>query len=132
MSFLLDTDTCSAAMRGHRGINNRLIQYGGRVHMSAVTLGELYVWALRIKAPPKRMHELLDLLAVVQILPVDELAGRRFGELRAWQSDRGLIGPDFDSLHASVALVHNLTLVTHNTSDYKNVPGLALADWLVP
>jgi tRNA(fMet)-specific endonuclease VapC len=33
---------------------------------------------------------------------------------------------------ASVALVHDLTLVTHNTKDYLNVPGLRLADWLTP
>jgi predicted nucleic acid-binding protein len=33
---------------------------------------------------------------------------------------------------ASAALVHNLTLVTHNTSDYQNIPGLHLDDWLKP
>src|SRR5262245_41590950 len=31
-----------------------------------------------------------------------------------------------------VALVHNLTLVTHNTADYQNVPGSSLDDWLIP
>jgi tRNA(fMet)-specific endonuclease VapC len=33
---------------------------------------------------------------------------------------------------ASVALVHDLTLVTHNTADYQNIPGLRLDDWLIP
>jgi tRNA(fMet)-specific endonuclease VapC len=33
---------------------------------------------------------------------------------------------------ASVALVHDLTLVTHNTSDFQNVPNLRLEDWIVP
>src|SRR5437667_137594 len=37
-----------------------------------------------------------------------------------------------DQLIASVALVHNLTLVTHNKADYQNVPGLRLVDWLIP
>jgi tRNA(fMet)-specific endonuclease VapC len=37
-----------------------------------------------------------------------------------------------DLLIASVALAHNLTLVTHNTADYRNVPGLRLDDWLIP
>ena len=31
---------------------------------------------------------------------------------------------------AAVALVHKLTLVTHNTADYQNVSGLRLDDWL--
>ena len=33
---------------------------------------------------------------------------------------------------AGVALVHNLTLVTHKTADYQHVPGLRLNDWLTP
>ena len=37
-----------------------------------------------------------------------------------------------DLMIASVALVHNLTLVTHNTADYRHVPGLQLDDSLVP
>ncbi len=32
---------------------------------------------------------------------------------------------------ASVALVYDLTLVTHNTADFRNVPDLRLEDWLV-
>jgi len=37
-----------------------------------------------------------------------------------------------DLLIAATALVHDLTLVTHNTQDFMNVPGLGLADWTVP
>jgi tRNA(fMet)-specific endonuclease VapC len=33
---------------------------------------------------------------------------------------------------ASVALVHDLTLVTHNVSDFKNIPDLHVVDWLKP
>ena len=35
-------------------------------------------------------------------------------------------------LHASVVLAHGLTLVTHNVSDYANIPGLTVDDWLTP
>jgi tRNA(fMet)-specific endonuclease VapC len=31
---------------------------------------------------------------------------------------------------ASVALVHDLTLVTHNTADFQQIPNLRLEDWL--
>jgi len=31
---------------------------------------------------------------------------------------------------AAVALVHDLTLVTHNTADFRPIPGLRLEDWL--
>jgi len=33
---------------------------------------------------------------------------------------------------AATALLHNLTLVTHNSQDFLNIPGLRMADWLSP
>lgn len=33
---------------------------------------------------------------------------------------------------ASVAITHDLTLVTHNTADFANIPDLRLDDWLIP
>jgi predicted nucleic acid-binding protein len=132
VSFLLDTDICSAYLKGNGPVTNRFVQYGGRLNISTVTLGELLVWALRAKASPGRLQQLDDLLKGVLVLPVDEAIARRFGEVRAWQLDRGLATPDLDLLNASVALAHGLTLATHNTRDYANVPGLTLVDWLAP
>ena len=132
MSFLLDTDICSAQMKAHARVHSRFIQYGGRLHISAVTLGELFAWVGRAKASPRRSQTLHDLLKEVHVLPIDETVARKFGEVRAWQLDRGLGTPDLDLLNAAVALAHGLTMVTHNTADYANVPGLILADWLVP
>ena len=35
-----------------------------------------------------------------------------------------------DLMIGSVALLHDFTLVTHNTVDFRNIPGLRLEDWL--
>ncbi len=35
-----------------------------------------------------------------------------------------------DLMIAFVALVHDLTLVTQTTADFRHVPGLLLEDWL--
>jgi tRNA(fMet)-specific endonuclease VapC len=132
VSFLLDTDICSASMRGNALIYNRFLQYSGRLHISAVTLGELYVWALRAQASPKRMQALLQLLNDVHVLPVDDTVARKFGEVRAWQLDHGLGSPELDLFNGAVALVHNFAMVTHNGQDYANIPGLNIDDWLAP
>jgi tRNA(fMet)-specific endonuclease VapC len=132
VSFLLDTDICSAYMKGNNAINSRFIQYGGRLHISTVTLGELWAWVGRAKASPRRLRTLLGLLKEVQVLPVDESVAHKFGEVRTWQLDHGLSTPDLDFLNAVTSFVHGFTLVTHNTSDYQNVPALALDDWLAP
>jgi predicted nucleic acid-binding protein len=46
------------------------------------------------------------------------------GELHAWAHCTA------DLMIASVALVHDLTLVTHNTKDFRHIPGLRLEDWI--
>lgn len=132
MSFLLDTDTCSGHLKGNPQVTNRLLQYTGGLHISVVTLGELYTWTLRAKASPKRVQDLLTFLNDVHVLDVTPDEARRFGEIRAGLLDRGLPAPGMDLLIAATALVYGLTLVTHNTSDYVAVPGLSLVDWMVP
>lgn len=132
MSFLLDTDTCSAYFKGNHQVGNRVVQYGGRLHVSTVVVGELYTWALRAKAPPGRLIKLVGFLKDVTVLDVDQAVAYKFGAIRAALFDAGLPNPDMDLLNAATALVHGLTIVTHNTQDYTNVPRLNLADWLNP
>lgn len=132
MSFLIDTDTCSAHLKQKGSVTSRFLQYSGRLNVSAITVGELYTWALRANAPPQRLQSLLDLLSDVTVLDVTEVVGRRFGELRAGLFDAGTPAPEMDLLIAATALEHNLTLVTHNVQDFANLPGLTLEDWLTP
>ena len=132
VSFLVDTDICSAYMKGDRHVWQRFMQYRGQLHVSAITVGELFTWALRAKAPPKRLQTLLDLLNDVTVLDVTLDVGRKFGEVRAALLDAGLGTPEMDLLIAATALVHNLTLVTHNVQDFTHIPGLAIQDWLHP
>jgi len=132
VSFLLDADVCSAYLKGNNAVANRFIQYGGRLHLSAVSLGELYTWALRANAAPSRLQNVVSMLSLVRLLDVSQDIARRFGEVDAYLLDRGLVVPDIDLLNGAVALFHNLTMVTHNVSDYASIPGLTLDDWLAP
>ncbi len=79
-----------------------------------------------------RLQTLLGLLKQVRVVPVAEDVARKFGEVRAWQLDRGLASPDLDFINGVTALAHALTLVTHNVADYANIPGLTVVDWMVP
>jgi tRNA(fMet)-specific endonuclease VapC len=132
MSFLVDTDTCSANLKGNSRVKNRFLQYTGGIYIPTVTLGELYTWALRASASPKRLQSLLEFLTDVTVLDLTQDVAQKFGEVRAGLFDRGLPVPALDLLIAATALVHNFTLVTHNTQDFINVPGLRLMDWTLP
>jgi len=132
VSYLLDTDICSAFIKGDRQVWPKMMQYSGQLHVSAITAAELFTWVLRAKASAARQQAVLDFFNDVTFLDVDRDVSRKFGEIRASQLDQGQFTPEMDLLIASTALVHGLTLVTHNTQDFTNVPGLTLEDWLTP
>jgi tRNA(fMet)-specific endonuclease VapC len=131
MSFLIDTDICSAHLRGDRSVFSKFVQYTGRLHVSTITAGELYSWVLRSKAPPDRLQLLQRFLLGVTLLPIDHEAAYRFGVLRAGLLDRGQPRMNTDLFIAATALVHGLTLVTHNARHFQIVPDLSLEDGLV-
>ena len=132
MSFLLDTDIASAYLKNHPRVATRVMLHYGRLHVSAVTVGELLVWAGRAKAPPSRLQGVLDLVSVCQVLDVDYAVAETFGRIRADLLDRGRTVGVPDLFNAAVALAHNLTVVTHNVADYQDVPGLSVVDWMIP
>lgn len=132
MSFLVDTDTCSAYDKGHSLVYNRFNQYGGKLYISAITLGELTIWTCRAGAPAKRVQGLQNLLKLVTPLDVTADIARKFGEIQAALMDAGQKAPEMDLLIAATALVHGHTVVTHNVADYANVPVLTVVDWMVP
>jgi tRNA(fMet)-specific endonuclease VapC len=132
LSFLIDTDVCSAHLRQSPAVTSKFLHYTGRLHISALTVGELYTWASRAGASPQRLQSLLDLLDDATVLDVSETVGQKFGEVRAGLLDVGKPAPSVDLFIAATALVHDLTLVTHNVRDFLNVPGLRIDDWLAP
>jgi tRNA(fMet)-specific endonuclease VapC len=133
MTHLLDTNICSAYLRGRSGLSHRFIQYGGGLAISAISLGELYAWAFRRSRPDPVLAALSsDLLPNVTTLDFDAICARQFGETRAAMLAIGAVVNPVDLMIGSTALVHDLTLVTHNVKDFESIPGLRVADWLAP
>ena len=132
MTFLLDTDTCSAHMRRPAQLAHRFIQHIGQLAISSVTLAELYAGAYKHSQVNRLLSLIADLLQEVQVIDFDSACAHTFGQVRGTMWPHGFSFPTADLMIASTALVHNLTLVTHNTKDYQNIPGLRLDDWLTP
>jgi tRNA(fMet)-specific endonuclease VapC len=131
--FLLDTDICSAYLKRRRGITHRFIQHSGRLHTTAVVLGELYTWAHRRTDPTPTIQAIeTELLPQVGVLNFDISCAAEFGRLRAALMKQGRPVDAVDLQIAATALTHDLTLVTHNQKDYLNIPDLRVEDWLHP
>ncbi len=73
-----------------------------------------------------------DLLQEVDVIDFDRVCAERFGQVRGTLLRQGISVPTADLMIASAALVHNLTPVTHNTTDFRNIPALRREDWLTP
>lgn len=132
MTHLLDTNICSAHMRRPGGLAHRFFQYAGGIAISAVALAELYSGAYKHSNPSRLLALIADLLEEVKVLDFDSLCAKQFGKVQGSLLQQGLAVAETDLMIASAALVHNLTLVTHNTADFHNIPGLRLDDWLTP
>ncbi|HUY32476.1 MAG TPA: type II toxin-antitoxin system VapC family toxin [Pirellulales bacterium] len=132
MTHVLDTNICSAHMRHPAGLAHRFFQYGGGITISAVVLVELYAGAYKHPNPPKLLALIADLLQEVTVLDFDAACAEQFGKLQGGLLQQGITVPVADLMIASVALIHNLTLVTNNTADFQKIRGLRLDDWLTP
>jgi predicted nucleic acid-binding protein len=130
-NFLLDTDICTARIRGHRKVFNRGIQHGGAIALSTATLGELLVQATLRGPQSKFARGVARLQKDLLLLLFDVDCAKRFGEVRADLLSRGLVVGVPDCMIGATALVHDLTLVTRNLKHFSNIPGLRLQDWTI-
>ena len=134
MSWLLDTNVCVGYLRGRsEAICSRIRERDpGELRLCSIVMAELWVGALKSHDPVTAVAKVGAFAAPFRSLPFDEDAARRYGEIRAaLERDGRRIGP-YDMQIAAVALVHGLTLVTHNTGEFQRVSNLTLEDWEVP
>ena len=132
--YLLDTDILSNLMK--RAPASTLVARLARVppedqFTSSVTLGELLYGAhrsSRTAALLKRIEE--TLLQELPVLPFDAAAARRYGQVRAELERKGNPIGDADTRVAAIALSRGLAVVTGNERHFRQVPDLAVENWL--
>jgi tRNA(fMet)-specific endonuclease VapC len=132
MSYLLDTNIVSVHLRRPAGLTHRFIQHFGRLSIPTLVLAELYAWAHGRDDPAPVVEKIRLLLEDVELLGFEQESAERFGMIQTQLLRRGITVNPVDLMIAAVALVHDLTVVTHNTKDFQNIPGLRLEDWLTP
>jgi tRNA(fMet)-specific endonuclease VapC len=97
---------------------------------TAINLGELLYGASK-RASSALAERVRDLVAsLVRILPFDEAAAELYGSLRAELELAGTPLAEPDMRIASIALAHDLTLVSGNVRHFARVPDLRLENWL--
>jgi tRNA(fMet)-specific endonuclease VapC len=135
MIYRLDTNVCVNYLRGrHRDqLEARLnAAHPGDVALCSVVKAELLYGAARSQQPDKNRSQLQRFFAGFPSLSFDDQGAAAYGFPRASLQTSGTpIGPN-DPMIAAIALTSELILVTHNTGEFRRVPGLPVEDWLLP
>ena len=126
---LLDSDHCIAVLRGELN----LMQFAAPsdvLYTTAISVAELTHGAHKSARRRENLARLEVLLAGLTVLPFDTPSARAFGTLKAELENAGKRLADLDLQIASIALSHELPLVTHNQRHFSRIPRLVLEDWL--
>lgn len=134
MRYALDTNAVVAALNGVSPVAARLAGLQATdIMLPAPVVAELYFGARASNRVRENVDRVDRLVALFGLQPFDEAAVRRFAEVKAELRRVGRAKSDFDLAIASIALVHGVTLVTHDAALLDgSIVGLLVEDWLAP
>jgi toxin FitB len=132
VKYLVDANVLSELTRSNpaREVVNWLSNHESEIAVDPIILGELEFGILRL--PSGRKRDSLErwferTLGSLTCLPFGTDCARQWARLLSDLRRKGVAMPIKDSLIAATALEHGLTLVTHNTRDFRRA-GVRLLD----
>ncbi len=128
--ILLDANICIYIINARPpGVLTRFRQYRlGEIGISSVVAAEL-AYGVAKSASTRNRQALEMFLAPLEILPFDDAAVWRYGQLRADLERQGTSIGSLDTMIAAHALSLNAVLVTNNLREFSRVPELHLDNW---
>ena len=73
----------------------------------------------------------MHILKYLSVVPYNEKAAYEYGKISAHLYRSGFTVGQLDIEIAASAVVNDMILVTNNTKDFRNIPGIELEDWLI-
>ena len=129
MAYLIDTNIAIHARDGDPGVLDRFALHAGAIMLSSLSLAELQRGLHKDPAlGALRARRLGALLRIVSVAPFDSEAALAYGDIIAtcgWAKGR-----DFDRMIAAHAIAAKATFVTDNVSDFRDIPGLRIENWV--
>jgi tRNA(fMet)-specific endonuclease VapC len=97
------------------------------IAVCSVVKGEMFFGSRKSKNPAKNLGTQLRFLEQFESLPFDD--GDAYANIRADLTAKGTIIGPYDLQIAAIAIANDLTLITHNVSEFSRVSGLKIEDW---
>lgn len=130
--FLLDTDTCSYAIRGSSAALDQKLARSkpGTLVISAVTRAEL-MFGLAKRGNPRSLTRLVrGFLDVLATMAWDANAADCYADLRAQLERGGTPIGVLDTMIAAHALALGAILITNNQKHFQRVKALQCENWV--
>lgn len=133
MKYLLDTNVCIIYLKGRNlNLKQKLESVAiQEIAVCSIIKAELCFGAMKSANPERNFALQQAFLEQFVSLPFDDLAATTFGVIRSQLEIKGTPIGAYDLQIAAIALANNLTLVTHNTQEFRRVEGLQVEDWEV-
>lgn len=132
----LDSNVLIDLLRQQPIVRSRFDQARGTetaLFTSVICLEEVLFGIARARGEGRRERATLAaLLTTLEVLPFETADAETAARARAQMVMSGKPPPQIDLLIGAHALSRGLSLVTANTRDFANIPGLALLDWTRP
>ena len=134
--ILVDTNVWSEATKAQpdEAVRNWAARHQGELYLSTIVLAELRA-GTALMAPGKRRDgfeahtdALLDLCRD-RILPFDEAASRRYGQVLESARRFGRPMQTADAMIAATALVHGLHVATRDSNDFAGAGVVVINPW---
>ena len=133
MKYMLDTNICIYIIKQKpekvlRHFRNNSI---GDIGISSITLAELRFGVEKSRQVQNNRHALEEFILPLEIADFDEGAAVIYGVVRAALEKAGTPVGSMDMLIGAHALSLDLTLVTNNVREFKQIKNLKVVDWSI-
>ena len=136
MTYVLDTNTLSALMRGDAHVMAALARAGREnVRLPQPVLAEIEYGIERLPRSKRKdaLRARFELLcSELGRAEWSDAVSAVFGSIKAALERKGTRIEDFDAAIAAHALARDAILVTANLDDMVRIPGLVVEDWSQP
>ncbi len=137
-SLILETDVVIDYLRGNNEkiINNieNLVSKGTFLTITQITLSELWFGVYYLQKKQKQIAEGAKLndfiLNLPEIINLSNDSSKIYGKLGAELERSGLRIPKFDLLNASIAIAHNMRLITKDRRHFPRIKEIVETDFL--
>ena len=132
IKYMLDTNTCIYIIkRKPLKIIERFKKTDiSQIGISSITLSELLYGVSKSSRPEQNQIALSQFVAPLEIMPYDDEAAYRYGDLRVGLEKQGTPIGSLDMLIAAHAISLNSVLITNNEKEFIRIPNLKIDNWV--